>query len=184
MFTFGIPTKRSRAVVKYPDKAVISVLARPEEINGVSYRIKFNDGPAKQLFAGSAITIGNVLVGTDNKTFFVSTNNIPADQPILSLYRVANNGNLNNQQLWKHLREIFKVEQDEFHLVLTEEIIEGVTVYTAKKYIDEPVDTTPSVYSEVETIPETVEESIGNIDGEAINHGDSGWEDAPMSAQK
>lgn len=136
MLVFGI-SKAGQLLNKIENDSfpVFTVLPRPADQLKMSYRMNFNPS-ALRVMLNDKWTIGqevNEETGV-TRTFFVNLVNIPVGVVPNISFEVCNNGNVNNQKLWKHLREILNSDNEllKFKLVTTE--IEGINVLVFEAY--------------------------------------------------
>lgn len=157
MLVFGI-SKQGQLLTKIEQEnvPVMAVLPRPTTGLKMSYRMTFNNR-ALQLMLRKTWTIGqdiNEETGV-TRNFFIDVANMPAGVVPNITFDVCNNGNVNNQKLWKHFREIFHNENSLLKYKLTTTTIDGITVLLLEEYNPEVLGnesihlSSDSVHSEV-----------------------------------
>lgn len=172
MLVFGISkTGQLLKTIEQESFPVMTILPRPAAEVKMSYRMNFNNS-ALDLMLKHTWTIGqdvNEETGI-TKNFFINVANIPAGVVPNISFTVCNNGNVNNQKLWKHFREIFHNENDLLKYKLTTTTLEGITVLLFEEYNPtlnamEPI-TLPEevVFSEVPVNPVTASATPNGTD--------------------
>ena len=120
MIVFGISKARAAITLtqeyEYP---VLTVMTRPN-VEKMSYRLNFNRAAINQLYGHrTEYTIGeDINEETGASTFFLmDVAQLPNVETNVK-FKIAYNGNVNNQKLWKHFRKAFNVPEETFRLKL------------------------------------------------------------------
>jgi len=130
MLIFGFnKQKRISDAVEGSSIPIMTVLPRPEELKGTSYRMTFNYR-AYNIVKNHEWTIGQYVENDGSVIHFImSVDQLPEDAETDFKFTVCSNKNLNHMKFWKYLKKQFNVkDEDELKFQMKEITVDGLNL--------------------------------------------------------
>ena len=151
---FGIPTQRSKKEEKYPNEAVLTMLAEGEK--GTAKKIDINTYAVEQLEfkldGNDKANFAFTMEGEEKAVYFANTSNIENPSNI----NVTKQATFSNKRMYEYLAKVFELDttkDNEFLLSNIEAQTAKVTVLreVSNEEIDEEMAQAPTNVEEVAT---------------------------------